>query len=922
MLTIRAMADGSGYSSKHLEHSDYYAEGERVIGHWQGRGAKLLGLNGEVNSDEFEALRNACHPKTGEFLRQRHSADRTSLDGTTQSQGRHLYDFTISAPKSVSIMATLGGDSRLLQAHENAVKEALAELESNASARIRRDGAQSDRITGNLVIAVYHHDTSRELDPQIHTHAVAANLTYDGAEGRWKALQASGIYEKRAYLTEIYRNSLACQMRQLGYEIENRRDMKGRDLGFEIRGIPDSLLTRYSQRSRQRDEAILRFIAQKGRKPTDNEIAVLVRETRADKLIEISTEQVHKRQRERLSPEEAQSLAELHPKPARLILFPDSAYASLFYAQKHIFERVSVCNDHEILTEALRHGRGRVSHQQLKAFLTLQETSGDIVRSGAEIATTASLKREREVIHCINDGIGGFEPLGNSAFMVSDRLNPEQKHVVEFVLASRDGAINITGAAGTGKTATLKELNRGLQEAGRSVLAIAPTVSAVEELQKVGFSDAKTIERVLQDRETQESLAHKVLIIDEAGMVSGRQMWDLIYLAKRNSARIVFCGDTHQIQSVQACDALRILEKESRLKSVSLLQVQRQTVGGYRDAIQELRQNPERGFQKLDGIGAVHEVAFLERPQAIAQAFIRSGSCGQSVLVVCATHEEIDRVTESIRAARKGAGKLGKTVQLSRDVSLSWTDAQKSEARNFRPGQLLGFHRAVKGIAKNETVEVTGIEKARVIVRNERGQTLTLSARHAKSFDVFERRSIEVAKADRLVLTANYRTPGFRCTNGEIVTVSRIDSNDRIHLEDGRTLPSNFRQFNHGYAVTAHRSQGKSVDSVIISADGMRKELFYVAASRGRKNVMVFTGDKQSLRESIGCSTARQSASELARKSRHGVSLGMHRGLAAARRMVQRAAHYFSSIIIRERPPRSFNIQPKMEQEHDHGISR
>lgn len=90
MLTIRAMSDGRGYSSKHLEHSDYYAEGERVIGRWQGRGAELLGLNGEVKSEEFEALRQACHPKTGEFLRQRHSADRTCLDGTMQSHGRHL----------------------------------------------------------------------------------------------------------------------------------------------------------------------------------------------------------------------------------------------------------------------------------------------------------------------------------------------------------------------------------------------------------------------------------------------------------------------------------------------------------------------------------------------------------------------------------------------------------------------------------------------------------------------------------------------------------------------------------------------------------------------------------------------------------------------------------------------------------------
>jgi ATP-dependent exoDNAse (exonuclease V) alpha subunit len=109
-------------------------------------------------------------------------------------------------------------------------------------------------------------------------------------------------------------------------------------------------------------------------------------------------------------------------------------------------------------------------------------------------------------------------------------------------------------------------------------------------------------------------MQEKVLIIDEAGMVSGRQMWELLHVAEQNSARIVFCGDTNQIQSVEACDALRILEKESRLKSAALTQVQRQTVSSYREAIQELRRNPERGFEKLDEIGAIREVPFLDRP--------------------------------------------------------------------------------------------------------------------------------------------------------------------------------------------------------------------------------------------------------------------------------------------------------------------
>jgi conjugative relaxase-like TrwC/TraI family protein len=145
MLTIRAMSDGKGYSARYLEQRDYYAEGERVLGRWQGRGAELLGLSGEVRTEQFEALRQGCNPRTGEFLRQRQSADRTATDGTTQSRGRNLYDFTFSAPKSVSIMASLGQDDRLAEAHRRAVDETLKELESCAQTRVRQDGANEDR---------------------------------------------------------------------------------------------------------------------------------------------------------------------------------------------------------------------------------------------------------------------------------------------------------------------------------------------------------------------------------------------------------------------------------------------------------------------------------------------------------------------------------------------------------------------------------------------------------------------------------------------------------------------------------------------------------------------------------------------------------------------------------------------------------
>jgi hypothetical protein len=354
------------------------------------------------------------------------------------------------------------------------------------------------------------------------------------------------------------------------------------------------------------------------------------------------------------------------------------------------------------------------------------------------------------------------------------------------------------------------------------------------------------------------------------------------------------------------------------LKTVALAQVQRQTRKDYRDAIEELRRHPERGFAKLDAMGAVREVAISERAAAIADAY--DAAAGQSRLVVCATHDEIDRVTDAIRERRKTRGEVCEGVALTRHVSLNWTAAQKADFRNHRAGQILCFHRAVKFIAKNDTVEVVRVASSGLVVRSANGTERTISKRQAASFDVVEARPIEVSVGDRLLLTANRREPGLRITNGELVTVSAVDATGRIQLDDSRTLPSNYRSFAHGYAVTAHRSQGKTVDSVIISGDGMQRELFYVAASRGRQSVTVITSDKERLQATVARYMARTSASELVRGKGTHSHRGALRGLVVARDMVRRAAGLLASIpkqIVQQAV-----IQPRKERTREHGLGR
>jgi conjugative relaxase-like TrwC/TraI family protein len=158
------MTDGKNYAAKHLEYSDYLDENNKTKGLWMGQAAERLGLTGEVKPEQFERLRECEHPETGEFLRQRKSADRHAADGSKQSNAVNFFDRTFSAPKSLPAVGVLEAP-RLLKAHHEAVADAIAEAEKLASVEDQRDGQKRVRQTGNLAVAAYDHDTSRQLDP-------------------------------------------------------------------------------------------------------------------------------------------------------------------------------------------------------------------------------------------------------------------------------------------------------------------------------------------------------------------------------------------------------------------------------------------------------------------------------------------------------------------------------------------------------------------------------------------------------------------------------------------------------------------------------------------------------------------------------------------------------------------------------------
>jgi conjugative relaxase-like TrwC/TraI family protein len=295
VITIKAQSsprNAARYFDEHLSHDDYYSDKEQTIGRWFGQTCEMLGVEREspVEQKQFVALCNGLRPDDQAKLTQRQVANR-----------RCLYDLTVSAPKSVSIMALLGGDTRLIAAHEKAVAAALEVAEKLACIRVRKGAAvdtRQNRVTGNIIAARFLHRESRALDPQLHTHCVIFNVSHDPVEQRMKAIEARQFYDQSKLLTQTYRDHFSKSLRELGYEtyLDKQRCP-------QIRGIDENIIAKFSKRSRQRDNLVALKEKELGRSLSNNEVAAVVHRNRAKKERHIDPESVREFQQDQLSPE-------------------------------------------------------------------------------------------------------------------------------------------------------------------------------------------------------------------------------------------------------------------------------------------------------------------------------------------------------------------------------------------------------------------------------------------------------------------------------------------------------------------------------------------------------------------------------------------------------------------------------------------
>ena len=865
-----SLANAKAYFEEHLSTGDYYSEGVAVAGQWFGKAAESLHLSETVKRDEFLRLCDNLDPRTGKLLTQRLKTTRSEVsdDGEerTVANRRVFYDFTFSPPKSVSIAAFIGNDSRIVDAHDRAVRVSLQELERLAATRVRTKGSMSDRPTGNIVAATFRHDTSRALDPHLHSHCVVFNATFDPVERRWKALETLEMVRARKYVENVYYHELARELRAFGYNLKH--NARG---DFEVQGVSPELCQRFSKRHQEIDEKTRELLAKKPHLAKGNVPEIrnsIAQSERLRKIKSVRLAELRSLWTRQISPAEKEAVASLKHgasvNPGDRVA--GNALAAVAWAEEHLFDRHPVVPEYELWRHALEHARGEnITVEQVR---NITQSRGYIrdERSPHLVTSKAALEREWDIVCLAKSGIRRFRPLGDAQSIGNASLNSEQRTAVEHILSSRNFLTLFRGGAGTGKSYALRAVGDGLQRAGHHVHVIAPQRQQVMGLEQDGFSGVQTVSEFLVRKPMPEGA---VVIVDEAGQIGGEQMQRLLRYVRNGRGRLILCGDTRQHGAVQASDALWAIEKYSGLKAAVLNEIRRQDparaktmaerrqIEEYRQAVREASEgNLGKSFDRLDKQSAIIVCSPFDQQDKLAESYVNLTGAGHSVVVVSQTWSEIHKVNDRVRAALKSRHQLGDeehTVTALESVDL--TDAQKRDPRFHTDKTVLVFNQDTAGFRKGETGRLRGITAKGLVVEGEK-KIRVIRFEHLSRLAVCQSCEMALASGDRLQLKANGRAArGQRLVNGELVTVDKVLADGRIKLRDGRVLGNDYRRFVRGFAITSYASQGKTVDYVLFSDSAVKaatnQQQWYVTISRGRKGIRIFTSDKAQLRENI-----------------------------------------------------------------------
>jgi conjugative relaxase-like TrwC/TraI family protein len=774
MLSIGKL--GKGQERYYLEKvaegaEDYYSgEGEEP-GQWLGDAARELGLSGEIEPDQLVAMLTGMNPATGEPLGLISVSGRGSVPG---------FDLTFSAPKSVSLLRALGGKevgAEVKAAHQRSVEAALKYMEANACLTRRGKGGATFVKGSGFIAAGFMHRSSRNGDPQLHTHVLIANAT-KGPDGKWTRLYHPAIYEHAKTASYIYEAHLRHELtRTLGVEWQPVR--KGI---AEIKGFKDEWLKAFSTRRAEILEA-----AGVGASARARQIATLA--TRKGK--ETGLELGDLRQRWQSKAEEIgldrDAIAQTMGREVELVskLMLKQLDREVTAHASHFDRRDAI----QAVANALPNGApGHEVESAADAFLasesvvTVAETA-----KGTRYTTKRIWELERQALEAAERMAA--EPRGETGELVAARViaarpstNPGQREMIRRLLAGREGIAVVIGEAGTGKSFATVAAAEGWAQAGFELRAAAPTWRAANVLSAEGL-EAMTVAGLLRDLDRGELglSPRSVLLVDEAGMVGSEHLARVIGHAEEAGAKLVLVGDPEQLGPIEAGGLFSAIAQ--RTEPVHLEDVIRHNHELDRDAAKLIREG--QGREALSLYRSEERITVAgnaeERRVAMVKDWWQSYAKGEDALMVAQRNVEVERLNATARELVKAEGRLGAEEIEVGGVAFAAGDQVITRVNDRRAG-----------IYNRERWEVAQVdaERGRVVLEG-----------------IDQARRVEVGP-DYLSQT---------------------------------TLGGEAPALQHAYAVTTYCAQGATVDRAYVMVDpSMDKQEMYVAASRTREQTYLY----------------------------------------------------------------------------------
>lgn len=874
MIHPRRLKGAPGNIGRYYTVGDYYTKSGDEPSEWGGALAAELGLHGKVDAEIFKEL--LAGRVNGQQLG-RHSAN-------GEIQHHPGWDFAVNAPKSVSIMALVMEDKRILAAHEHAVGVALSYLEEHAGLRRRENGEITHHTTGRLLFARFTEHASRELDPHLHTHVVVMNMTNARDGEDMASLETRAMYAEQMVAGQVYRNELARELRGNGFTI----DFDPRRGLFEITGVPGELISDMSQRAEQIDAhaAAHGLTGQAARRRS-------FYQTRRAKA-KTSLEGLRKQWRSRSSRYQPALKAvldrsfEIEASQQQSGSVPGDARRAMLFGVRQAETQEAVNNLGRMLRLGLASHVGEVrlsdirplisEHEARAKILATREPTGDQIHTRGR-TTRKTARMELALVWHMALATNDARPLATSDRLLrvleTAGLRPAQEQALVDIALSRDRVTGIHGVAGAGKSTLIRALSHAAAPE-HQLIALAPTSSAAANLGATASIPSRTVASLLATGGRGLARNH-VLVLDEAGQLGSRQALRVLEISRETGARLILVGDNKQTGAIEQGKPFWLMQRLGLL-TAQLPESLRQETRSMKAAVTYARNgNYASSLTHLDKVESGGEAGQLAR--GLVKQWTRlSPQNRETTNILVLENATRLRVNARIREALKREGILAaEDTRLDILAPAGLSDQQKHFARFYSGGQVVIFSRdnASLGIARDTEYRVVGLGRAangRQVIRlvDENGRMIRWDPRlgQVRHVNVFNREERELAAGDRIQWRLVNRELGLKnAERGTVITLHgaratiRWDRDERI----GDVDLGQHKTWDHGYAETVFSAQSKTYDRAYVLAPVnsalVTGQNFYTAITRARFGVKLWTEDTKRLVEKLERFTGEKSSS-------------------------------------------------------------